>query len=93
MQNMVAVLPDRLSHDQRFIGRNAPEDLHAVLLAVNETMLFPRIERVRSLDRGALLFDCGDKLFFHFGLRRFTCLVRFKTKVTVRNEVEGFHDE
>src|SRR4030095_11364675 len=40
LQNMVAVLPNRLRDNQRFIGGNFPEDLHSVLLAVNELVIF-----------------------------------------------------
>lgn len=89
---MVTVLPDRLCDDQRFIGGNFPEDLHSILLAVNESMLLFGIERMGAFNGCSLLFDCGDKLLFHFRLGSFAGSVCFNPKVAVRNEMNGFHD-
>ena len=92
VQNMVAVLPNRLRHDQWFIGGNFLEDLHSVLLAVNESMPLCGIEGMGAFNGGALCFDRGYKLLFHFRLGSFAGAVCFDPQVAVCNEMNGFHD-
>ena len=92
VQDMVAVLPNRLRHDQWFIGGNFFEDLHSVLLTVNESMPLFGIEGMGAFNGGSLRLDRGDKLLLHFRLGSFAGSVCFDPKVAVRNEMNGFHD-
>ena len=60
LQEMVAVLPDCLGNDDRGVLGDVAEDLHAVLLAVDEAVAFLRIEAVTAADRAPFLFHCLD---------------------------------
>src|ERR1700681_3937670 len=56
---MMTILPDRFDDDQRRGGRNVAKDLHAVLLAVDETVLLGGVVGVTALDVAARASDGG----------------------------------
>ena len=57
VQDMMAVLPDRLGDNQRRFGVNLAKDLHAVLLAVNKAVLLDRVVRMAALDGRAFFLQ------------------------------------
>ena len=91
VQQVMRVLPHRLGNDQRRVGRDVFENFHSVFLAVDEAVLFFRIERMAALHRPSLALDGGDDDCFHGGLRRPAFLVRGQTQVAAGDEVGGFH--
>src|SRR4051812_15457827 len=54
MEQVMAVLPDGFHDDERGIERDIAEDLHAALLAVDETVFFGGIVRVAAADFEAI---------------------------------------
>src|SRR6185369_15138518 len=70
VQNMMAVLPDRLHHNQWRVRRQPAEDLHAVLLAVDESVLLYGVAGVPAAYVTAFAADGIDHSLFGLGLRR-----------------------
>ena len=73
-EDVVAVLPDRLGDDQRRVGIDALEHVHAHALAVNEPVLESFVVVVRPFDRPAFTRKGGGQLLFEFVLCRPTHL-------------------
>ena len=93
LQEMVAVLPDSLGNDDRGVLGDVAEDLHAVLLAVDEAVAFHRIEAVTAADRAAFLFNYLDQQGLHGLLRLLAFLVGGGAEIAVGDEddVLGAH--
>ena len=72
---MIRILPDRLGHDERRVGRNLAEDFDAILLAVDEAVFLSRVVRMPALDPIALLLDHGGERLFKIHLLFFAGLV------------------
>ena len=89
-EDVVAVLPDRLGHDQRRVAGNGAEHLQAVLLAVNEAVLLDRIVGVAALDLEAFLLDRGGEFLLHRRLFGFAGLVGGKAQVPAGHQVDRF---
>ena len=53
----MAVLPDRLHHHQRGLGRDAAEDFHSVFLAVDEAVAFVGVAGVAAAHVAAFAPD------------------------------------
>ena len=75
VQNMMAVLPDRLHHHQRRIRRQLAEDFHAVLLAVDESVLLHRVAGMPAAYVAAFAADGVHHSLFGLRLRRPALLV------------------
>ncbi len=65
LQEMVAILPDRLGNDDWRILRDIAEDLHAVLLAVDETVAPLGVESVSAANFAAFFLDGLDQQSLH----------------------------
>ncbi len=91
MQYVVAVLPDRLGHDERRFLRDASEYLHSPLLAVDETVAFIGIHGVRTLNAPSLPLDGLGQLSLHGRLGFLAVLIGGEAEIAVGNEVSGFH--
>ena len=85
VQNVMAVLPDRLDHDQRRVRRNPAEDLHAVLLAVDESVPLYGVAGVPAAHVTAFAADGIHHGFFGLRLRRPAPLVGRQAQIPVRN--------
>ncbi len=68
-QNVMAVLPHGFGDDQRGVGGNVGEDVHAHALAADEPMPLDRIDFVGALDRDPLAGEGSGDLLLHCGLR------------------------
>ena len=81
----MGVLPDRLHNYQARSGRNSPENLHTVLLAVDETVLLGRVVGMGAADilagRPNGRHHCG----FDTLLRRPTLSVGGKPQIPIRD--------
>ena len=75
VQHVMAVLPDRLDHDQRRVRRNLAEDLHPVLLAVDESVLLHGVAGVPAAHLAAFAADGVHDGLFGLRLRRPALLV------------------
>ena len=89
-ENVVAVLPHRLRHDERGIHGDALEDLEAHALARDETVACLRVDRVRPLYAPAEVTQCAGKGCLHLGLARPAGAVGAFTKVTAGDQPRGF---
>jgi hypothetical protein len=69
-QDMMAVLPHRLSDYNPGIRMNAGEDIHAHPLIPNKPMTKTRVIRMSSLDSYALTRESGRDPGFHLRLGR-----------------------
>ena len=70
VQNMMAVLPDRLHHHQGRIRRQPAEDFHSVLLAVDESVLLYGVAGMPAAYVTAFAADGIDHSLFGLCLRR-----------------------
>ena len=70
VQNVMAVLPDRLHHHQRRIRRKSAEHFHAVLLAVDESVLLYGVAGMPAAYLTAFAADGLHDSLFRLGLRR-----------------------
>lgn len=87
----MGVLPDGLGDDERGIWRDVPKDLHSILLAIDEAVLFPGIERVRAPDAPAFAGEGAGDLLFHGGLCGLAFLIGGSAEIAAGDEVCGFH--
>ena len=90
-QEVVAVLPDGFGDDERRVCWNVTEDLHAVFLAIDETVFLGGVHGMGALDFAAERFHGRKDLRLHRGLRGLTFLVGGEAKVTVGDKMDGFH--
>jgi hypothetical protein len=88
-QDVVAVLPDRLDHDERRVDRDALEDLDARSLAVDETVALVRIERVATLDLPAERVDRCREVGLQLLLRGPARDVRAGPEIATGHRVDG----
>ena len=89
-QDVMAVLPDALGHDQRGIRVELAEHLHAHLLRINEAVLLLLVERMRAHDRPALGFQGLGEDGFHLRLLGPAFLVGREAQVAAGNQVNVF---
>ena len=69
-QDVMAVLPDAFSDDERGVRIEGPEDFHAHFLGIDETMALGRIPGVRTDQFPALGLEGAGQRGFHPGLLR-----------------------
>jgi hypothetical protein len=89
MQNVVAILPDGFDHHQRSLARDFPEDLHAALLAVNETVLFGGVEGMAAAHLAAGGADRGHDGLLGAILGGPASLVGGETQVAIGDKDDG----
>ena len=87
-QQMLAVLPHRLGHDQGAICRDAPKDLHAALLAVDESVPLGPVIAVGAQHPAPLLLDGGNEEPFHCGLGLLAFPVCGEAEIAVGNKID-----
>jgi hypothetical protein len=92
-QDVVAVLPDGLGHNQRGVRVEVAEHPHAHFLGVNEAMLLLFIEGVRAHDLPAFGSQSLDEHGFHLRLLRPALLVGGKPQITAGHQVNMFGRE
>ena len=89
-QDVVRILPDGLGDDQRRVGVDRPEDLHAVLLAVDEAVPLGRGRRDgRAGPCTPSWANAARDLRLHGGLRRLALLVGGGAQVAAGDEGDG----
>ncbi len=85
-QNVMAVLPDQLRHDQLGVRVDVLENVHPHPLAGDEPVFFDRIVGMPAPDGDALASKRLDHPPFHIGLRRPAGLIGGKTQVAAGDE-------
>ena len=69
-KNMMAILPDGLGYDQRSLRRDLAEDLDAMPLAMNKSMLLDRIVGMAAADRASIPWIASSSASSSLLLRR-----------------------
>jgi hypothetical protein len=93
VQDVMAILPDRLDHHQRRAGRDAAEHFHAALLAIDEAVTFGGVAGVAAFDRAAQPPDGAHDGFLGARLGRPAFLVGGQAQIAVRNQDDRiWHD-
>ena len=92
VENVVAVLPDGFGDNERRLRGNVAEDLHAILLTVDEAVATNGVEGMGALEGPAFLSEDVGDLLFHRELGSFALLVGRGAKIAIRNEVNGIHE-
>src|SRR5262249_55057648 len=69
VQNVMAVLPDGLNHDQRSIRRQSAEYFHPALLTIDEPVALCRIARMATPHFAPFATDGVHNSFFGLRLR------------------------
>lgn len=90
VEDVMGVLPDGFGNDQRGVLRDLAEDLHAVLLGVDEAVFLDRVARVGALDFVAFAGEAFGEFFFHGFLLGPAFLVGGEAQVAVCDEVDVF---
>ena len=88
-QDVMAVLPDGLDHDQRRIGGNLPEDFHAVPLAVDESVPLFGVDWMAAADFAPKPTNPLGYGFFDGFLGRPAELIGRRTQVAAGDENHG----
>ena len=86
-ENVMRVLPDGLGDDERRVGINVLEDVHAFALRINEAVFGVRIELVRANQFVAFSLERGGERGFHFLLRRPARLVGREAQIATGDEL------
>ena len=89
VEDVVRVLPDGLGDDQRLVGIDVAEDLHAFLLIADEAVLFVLLVRVAADELVALGLECGGEGLLHRGLGGPALLVGGEAEVAVDDELKS----
>jgi hypothetical protein len=84
-KDMMGVLPDRLDHHQRRVGRDATEYFHSVLLAVDEAVTFVGIAGVAASNVAAQAPYGGADGLLGAGLGRPALLVGGQAQIAAGN--------
>jgi hypothetical protein len=92
-EDVMAVLPDGFSDNEGGFCRDRSKHLHAVVLAVDETVLLDGVEGMRSSNGAAESFDGSGELPFHRGLCCLTVSIGSETKVTACCKKDGRHGD
>ena len=82
-KHVMAILPDTFSHDERGVRIQLLEDLHPLFLRIDEAMLLPFVECMRSNNTPAFSFESFRQNGLHFGLFGPAFLIGGKAKVAV----------
>ena len=85
-QNMMAVLPGGGGKHQLRVGMDLHENVHALALRGNESVLFRLVIRVGAHQLEALLRERGRELPFHVTLRRPALLVGRLPQIAAGNQ-------
>src|SRR5207253_1024855 len=83
MEQMMAVLPHGLHHDERRIARDLAEHFHPVFLAVDEAALFLRIVWMTTLYLASFALDGANDGSLGALLRRPALLICRQSQVAV----------
>ena len=83
VQDVMAILPHRLDHHQRRIGRDAAEHFHSALLAIDEAVTFGGIAGVTAFDRAAQTANGAHDGFLGARLGRPASLVGGQAQIAV----------
>src|SRR5436190_9405852 len=87
MQQMMAVLPYGLRHDQGYIGRQLAKNLQPHLLRIYEAMLFGGIVRMRPDNFPTLSLKRLGKLRLHLRLLGPAPLIGGQAQVAISHEI------
>ncbi len=88
-EHVMAVLPDRLGHNERRVCGYIAEDFHAVFLAVDEAVAFRLVEGVSAFDRIAFLVNGGGQVLFEGLLGSLTFLIGGSAEIAAGDEIDG----
>ncbi len=90
VQHVMAVLPHGFHHNERRAARDVAKHLHAVLLAVDETMALGGVEGMPALDLVSRAANCRCDGCFHRLLSRPALLVRGQAQIATGDKNDGF---
>ena len=85
-EHVVTVLPDGFRHNDRSVGMDLHENIHAHALVIDEPVLEIFAVRVRAAQGEALGPQGFGQLLFHLGLGRPADLICGLAKVAAGNE-------
>ena len=86
VQHMVAVLPDRLGHDEGRVGMNMFEDSHALFLRADKAVSLIWLVGMPAADSPSLALNRGSDGFFHGLLCGPTHLIGGQAQVPIGDE-------
>ena len=91
VKHVMRILPDRFGDDQGRVGIDAiAEDVHPLLLRLDEAVLLIVLVRMRADQLVAARVDGGSELFFHRLLRGPADAIGAEAQVAVGDELDLF---